>query len=91
MRKRSFTTATGLVLLAAYTALGQTPKTWKTPRTPDGHPDLQGNWSNATITPLERPAELAGKAVLTEKEAGDYERQSLKINDRDGRIPGSLH
>ena len=26
------------------------------PRTPDGTPDLQGNWSNATVTPLERPA-----------------------------------
>ena len=26
------------------------------PRTPDGKPDLQGNWSNATVTPLERPA-----------------------------------
>jgi hypothetical protein len=26
-----------------------------TPRTADGHPDLQGNWTNATVTPLERP------------------------------------
>ena len=26
------------------------------PRTPDSKPDLQGNWSNATVTPLERPA-----------------------------------
>ncbi|MBM4185013.1 MAG: hypothetical protein FJ207_12500 [Gemmatimonadetes bacterium] len=25
------------------------------PRTPDGRPDLQGNWSNATITPIQRP------------------------------------
>ena len=36
-----------------------TPKSaarpWKTPRTPDGHPDLQGNWTNGTITPIERP------------------------------------
>ena len=28
---------------------------WVMPRTPDGRPDLQGNWSNATITPLQRP------------------------------------
>jgi hypothetical protein len=27
-----------------------------TPRTPDGYPDFQGNWSNATVTPLERPS-----------------------------------
>jgi hypothetical protein len=38
-------------------------------RTPDGQPDLQGIWSFATITPLERPAELAGKESFTEKEA----------------------
>ena len=31
-------------------------KAWVVPRTPDGHPDLQGNWSNATLTPVERPA-----------------------------------
>ena len=24
-------------------------------RTADGHPDLQGNWTNATVTPIERP------------------------------------
>ena len=29
------------------------------PRTPDGRPDLQGIWSFATLTPLERPRELA--------------------------------
>ena len=28
---------------------------WVMPRTPDGHPDLQGNWTNQTITPLQRP------------------------------------
>ena len=27
---------------------------WVMPRTPDGHPDLQGNWTNATLTPFER-------------------------------------
>jgi hypothetical protein len=30
-------------------------KPWTLPRTPDGKPDLQGNWTNATMTPLERP------------------------------------
>ena len=39
-----------------------------TPRTPWGHPDLQGTWTNGNLTPLERPADVAGKEVLTEEE-----------------------
>ena len=38
------------------------------PRTPWGAPDLAGVWSNATTTPLQRPAELADQAFLTEEE-----------------------
>jgi hypothetical protein len=52
------------------------PKTL--PRTPWGHPDLQGRWTNATITPLERPAELAGKEFLTDAEAAEYQKGALK-------------
>lgn len=85
MRNRYFATVAGLLWLAAWPAVGQTSKTGKTLRTPDGHPDLQGIWSNATITPLERPADLAGKTVLTEKEARDYERRTLQTDDRDRR------
>ena len=48
---------------------------WTPLRTPDGQPDLQGYWTNATFTPLERPAELAGKEFLTEAEALAYEKQ----------------
>jgi hypothetical protein len=54
-------------------------------RTPDGQPDIQGVWSFATITPLERPAELAGKTFFTEKEAADYENAFLQRNNRDRR------
>jgi hypothetical protein len=52
-----------------------------------GKRDLDGVWSFATITPLERPAELAGKPVLTAEEAADYERRTLERNDRDRRGP----
>jgi len=38
------------------------------PRVPDGHPDLQGFWSNNNATPLERPKELQGRATLTDEE-----------------------
>ncbi len=41
---------------------------WTLSRTPDGQPDLQGVWANNNATPLERPKELAGRALLTEEE-----------------------
>ena len=39
------------------------------PRTPWGDPDLQGIWTSATYTPLERPETVADQAFLTEEEA----------------------
>jgi hypothetical protein len=65
------------------------PKAWTAPRTPWGHPDLQGIWSTATITPFERPAEMAGKAFLTEEEAADFERRTLERTNRDRRDGGA--
>jgi hypothetical protein len=53
--------------------------------TPWGDPDLQGIWSNATITPLERPPELAGQEFFTEEEAAQYTRQTLDLTNRDRR------
>src|SRR5579864_4293007 len=53
-------------------------KSWIAPHTPDGQPDLQGIWSNPTITPFERPAEFGEKAVLTEKEAAELEARAAK-------------
>jgi len=47
------------------------------PRTPDGHPDLQGFWTNATITPLERPRELGAKEFYTQEEAAEYRKRAL--------------
>ena len=39
----------------ANAAAQSTQGRWVMPRTADGHPDLQGNWSNATLTPIQRP------------------------------------
>ena len=46
------------------------------PRTAWGAPDLQGVWTSSTLTPLERPSELAGKEYLTEEEATALERRA---------------
>ena len=45
------------------------------PRTPDGQPDLQGFWTNDTVTPLERPTEFGTKEVLTAEEAAAYAKK----------------
>jgi hypothetical protein len=71
------------ILLQATHSAGQTKSS--IPRTPDGQPDLQGIWSLATITPLERPAELAGKEFFTAKEAADYENDIRTRNNMDRR------
>jgi hypothetical protein len=74
----------GAVLLVCLPAAAQT-RTWNAPKTPDGQPDLQGTWTNATITPLERPADLAGKEFLTSQEAADYEKRIAQANNADRR------
>jgi hypothetical protein len=50
------------------------------PRTPDGHPDLQGIWTSASVVPLERPRNLNGKEFYTEQEAADNAKQVLGIS-----------
>jgi hypothetical protein len=46
------------------------------PLTPWGEPDLQGTYTNQTLTPLERPANLKDKAFYTKEEAARFENQS---------------
>ena len=49
------------------------------PRTPDGHPDLQGNWLNNSATPFERPKQLQGRQSLTDEEVAELNRRAQKI------------
>jgi hypothetical protein len=46
---------------------------WRAPRTQDGQPDLQGNWTNATLTQLEREPQLGTRLNLSEDEAARIE------------------
>ncbi len=55
-------------------------------RTADGHPDLEGTWSFATLTPLERPAAFAGKDVLSADEATKLEEQAEQTRNVE-RVP----
>ena len=67
----------------------QAAKTWTPPRTPDGQPEIQGVWTNSTLTPLERPAEFAGKPFLTGAEVAAYENRLAEQNNRDRRDGGA--
>ena len=53
------------------------------PRTADGLPDIEGIWSNASIIPLERPKELAGKSTFTASEFADYKKTVFARVNRD--------
>jgi hypothetical protein len=64
-----------LSLLPVVLLLGQAR--WTAVRTPEGHPDLQGFWTNSTVTPLERPVELANKEFFTEEEAAAFEKERV--------------
>ena len=75
MSSRFFLSMIG-VLLAATPLSGQSSKAYTQRHTPDGQPDLQGVWTNPTITPFERPVELADKQFLTEKEVAELESRA---------------
>ena len=85
-----------VLALTAVSAMAQAPaKIWTPARTADGQPDLQGTWTNATLTPFQRPPELAGKEFFTEQEQAAFEKRRLQQTDvesgDDGtRGPGDL-
>jgi hypothetical protein len=90
MRNRGLT-ATGILAVtitlttmvpAAGQAPARVPKPYAPARTPDGQPDLQGVWNIATITPLERPASLAEKQVLTDDEVASLDESARVRGDQ---------
>jgi len=86
MQARTLVATVGILataILVSPLAAGQSAKKWTPPRTPDGKPDLQGTFTFSTITPLQRPAGLAGKDVLTPQEAAEWEANENKRQNRD--------
>ena len=80
MREVSFDLRIPLIVLALPLAAGAG-------QIPGGQPDLQGLWTNSTTTPLERPAAMADRAVLTDEEVAALDAQAVGRNDRPPR-PG---
>src|SRR5216117_1176620 len=57
---------------------------WTAPRTVDGQPDLQGVWANNNATPVERPAALAGKPLLTDAEVAALKAKAGELFSGEG-------
>jgi hypothetical protein len=66
-------------------AAGLAPKGWTVPRTSDGQPDLEGYYTNVSVTPMERPAALAGKAFFSPDEVAAFEKAAVTAKDKDSR------
>jgi hypothetical protein len=65
------------------------PKNYTPPRTPWGEPDLQGTYSNRTITPFERPANVAGREFFTPEEVAALEKRAQEQGGDEGRTRGT--
>ncbi len=79
----SMTVRCQVILWCTATVVGLTPvgtAAQDGPLTPWGHPDLQGAYTNKTITPLERPEELGNKEFLTEEEVATQEQARINRN-----------
>jgi hypothetical protein len=72
--------AAALICSVVCVGAGAADSKGKGPRTADGRPDLQGNWTNATITPLERPDKYGDKLVLSNEEAAQLENAEAQFN-----------
>ena len=96
MNKRFFIIAITAAMLSPLSAFAQAPRAertdaagarnWTAPRTPWGEPDLQGTYSNRTITPFERPANVAGREFFTPEEVAALEKRAQEQSGDEGRI-----
>ncbi len=82
------------IVAVVYLTLGtaSAQQDWTVPRTADGHPDLQGVWTNNSATPMERPAALEGKDQLTDEELAVFQARAAELhaNEQAGNLLGPL-
>ena len=86
MRLRTVVTVAGvaaLALLLSTAAAAQSGGSEAPLRTPDGQPDISGVWDFRTVTPLERPEDLADQEFLTEEEVAAYAAERVRANNAD--------
>ena len=74
----------GVVSTAAAQVAASDTGTWEVPRTSDGHPNLQGNWTNVTLTPFQR--RLGRDPIFTWEEVEDIERVTEECPANPGTV-----
>ena len=77
MTQSTFRMLVGAATLALLTPMSVTAQA--TPKTPWGDPDLQGTYTNKTITPLERPESLGDKEFLTNEEVAALSQSTALV------------
>src|SRR5262245_55148860 len=82
MSHRILASLSALALLTPFVISAQS-------RSSSSKPDLQGIWTNATVTPLERPKQFEGKQFLTKEEAAEFEKQAVYDANGDRRDGGA--
>jgi hypothetical protein len=104
MGRRSLVSLAALVAVVVMALLAQTPAAGQTqasaakaspaakastpPRTADGKPDLQGIWTNNTLTPFERPKNLGAKEFYTDQELADLTKRIIEARPGE-RVEGA--
>src|SRR5262245_60627715 len=88
---RSLRVAAALLTLAAAAAAPAAAQDRKftPPKTPWGEPDLQGTYSNRTITPFERPANVNGREFFTKEEVAGLESRAQQQSGDENRTKGT--
>ena len=83
----AFAIAAAVAGLMATSVAGQSslpPKPSAVPRTPDGKPDLQGNWTNNSVTPLQRPEAWKNKTTLNDAELEQLKKLVAEVTEEGG-------
>ncbi|MDP3740258.1 MAG: hypothetical protein Q8R02_22925 [Hyphomonadaceae bacterium] len=70
--------AVSAAVLAFACGLASAQEAWKAPRTSDGRPDLQGVWTNASLTTLERSPQFKTQAIPADR-AAQMETQRARM------------
>src|SRR5438093_10242626 len=83
-----------IVALDVVSAGAQAPakKPWTAPKTPWGHPDLQGVWTSDDMlsVPMERPEQFAGRAELTDEEFAERTKRDQQALNRNKNAVGAF-